>query len=110
REHSRPPDMSKPYARATVLHATGKQATLAGPGGARWERRGVCIVQCFGPLKNGRGLTVAEGLATVAKNAYEGKASPEGIWFRNCRINEVGSADGLYQVNAIAEFYYDEVK
>lgn len=105
----RPADLA--YARATVMHTDGGQATLVDSVGAiRWRRRGFCIVQCFGPQSTGKGLTIAEGLATIAKNAFEGRSSPGGIWFRNCRINEVGISGAWFQVNAIAEFTYEEVK
>ena len=109
-ENSSPPSNQEPYARATVLHTAGRQATLAGPGGARWERRGVCLIQCFGPVQGGKGLTLAERMATVAKDAFEGKSTPEGVWFRNCRQIDIGSADGWFQINVAADFQYDEVK
>lgn len=99
------------YARAVVLHQSGMQASLAGDTGIKmWRRSGVVIVQCFGPLSSGKGLTIAEGLATIVKNSFEGLASPGGIWFRNVRINEVGPNDAWYQVNTIADFTYDEVR
>lgn len=105
------PSNEYPFARATVLHGSAGQSTLNTPLSIRWKRNGVVIIQCFGPLSSARGLAIAEALATVAKDAYEGQASVGGIWFRNCRVNEVGpTADGWYQVNAIADFTYDEVK
>lgn len=110
-EPSKAPDQGKAYGRATVLHASGSQRSLADETGAkRWDRRGVVMVQCFGPLSGGKGLTIADGLANIALNAYEGKSSPGGAWFRNCRLNEVGASDGLFQINVVAEFQYDEVK
>lgn len=109
-ENSVLPSNQEPFVRATVLHASGRQATLAGPGGARWERRGICIIQCFGPIQGGKGLTLADRMAAVAKDAFEGRSTPEGVWFRNCRLSEVGPADGWFQMNVAAEFTYDEVK
>lgn len=105
------PPADQPYARATVLHSDRNQASLAGADSLRrYDNTGVVIVQCFGPLTGGKGMTTAEALALIAKNAYEGKSSPGGIWFRRCRTNEIGPSDGWYQINAVAEFTYDEVR
>ena len=64
------------------------------------------MVQCFGPLANG-GLTLAEALAKVAREAFEGSVSPGGIWFRKCRVNEIGPDANWFQVNMVADFEYD---
>lgn len=104
------PDQGTTYARATVRHTVGGQRSLGQVGNRIFTHPGVIIIQCFGPVKSGNGLTIAEGLANIAKDAFEGRSSSS-IWFQNCRINEVGSAvDGWYQVNAVADFSYDEVK
>jgi hypothetical protein len=111
----KPPDTSDlsyaaGYARATVLHSGGRQSTLGGKSGTRFDRSGVVIIQCFGPIGIGKGLTNAEQIATMALDALEGKTTPGGIWFRNCRPNDIGPADGWFQINVVAEFLYDEVK
>jgi hypothetical protein len=108
--HINPPDQSQGYARATVLHSTGGQSSLGGTNGVRFSRQGVAIIQCFGPLGIGKSLTISEEIASMALDAFEGKTTPGGIWFRNCRFNEIGPADGWFQINVIAEFIYDEVK
>jgi hypothetical protein len=110
-EPGAPPDQAAGWARVTVLHATGQQATLANDVGCRRFRRdGTIIVQCFAP-RGKRGLTLAEALATVAKDAFEGKHSPNGeAWFSNATIHEVGPDKGWFQVNASIQFQYDEVK
>lgn len=99
-----------PYARATVRHFTGGQATLGSVGSRRFNREGAIFVQCFAPLGIGNPLTIAERLGRIARDAFEGRSSPGGIWFRNPRLNEVGPADGWFQVNVVAPFTYDEVK
>lgn len=100
-----------PYARISVKHDNGLgQTSLGGVGRRQFTRTGHVFVQCFVPLGIGNPLTIALRLGRIALNAYEGHSSPGGIWFRNCRINEVGPADGRYQVNAVIQFTYDEVK
>lgn len=105
------PPQGVPFARATVNHVDGRQGALTNDtGNDLFERTGFLTLQTFGPLASGKGLTIAEGLANIALKAFEGKASPGGIWFGNCRVNEVGVTDGWYQINVIVEFSYDEVK
>lgn len=106
-----PPPVDKAYGRATVLHVAGRQQSLAGEGGARrYGRRGMVVVQVFGPMNDGKGLKIAGALAKIVTDTYEGKSSPSGIWFRNVRFNEIGADDGRFQINAYADFQYDEVK
>lgn len=106
-----PPSLEFAYARASVVHNTGRQASLAGEAGAkRFRRTGILFVQCFAPLGIENPLTIADNLGRIVLDAFEGRSSPGGIWFRSCRLNEIGPTDGWYQVNVIAEFSYDEVK
>jgi hypothetical protein len=111
KEEITPPLTDLGYARVTVLHNRSQQSSLAGEvGSIRWTRSGLVIIQCFGPINTGRGLDTSLALAKIAKDAFEGKSSPGGIWFRRCGINEIGPSNGWFQVNASAEFTYDEVK
>lgn len=111
-EQSSPPDRSaQAFARIKMDHVQRTQGSLSNESGQRkWLNEGIIMIQCFGSVSTGRGLGIAESLAILAKNAFEGKTSPGGIWFRKCRTNEVGSEDGWFQVNAVAEFSYDEVR
>jgi hypothetical protein len=98
-----------PWARAVVKHLNGGQASLANFNGtSRYRRAGIFTVQVFTPY--GGGLSLSDTLVSVIVNAFEGKASTNGVWFRQVRINEVGQ-DGLwYQTNVLINFEYDEVK
>jgi hypothetical protein len=109
-DYQDPPPLGSPYARAHIVHSGGQQSSLGPVGGRLFERTGVIIVQCFAPTSSGKSGTLSVSLATIAKNAFEGRASPGGIWLRRCRISEVGSENGWFQVNAQAEFTYSEVK
>jgi hypothetical protein len=105
-----PPAMEVSYARASVKHFTGTQGSLGGTGNRRFNRTGAVFIQTFAPLGIGNPLTIAVRLGRIALEAFEGRSSPGGIWFRGCRLMEIGHSDGRYQVNVIAEFTYDEVK
>jgi hypothetical protein len=87
----------------------GNQASLANDGGRRrWERTGLVTVQIFVPA--GEGLSEAYSLAKTVADAYEGTTTASGVWFRNVRVNEVGADGAWFQVNALIEFIYDEIK
>lgn len=103
------PKAQSPWARLTVRHGPSAQASLAGGTGARrWERQGIITVQIFIP--NGQGLSEGYSLGKIVADAFEGKASPLQVWFRNVRVNEIGPSGEWYQFNAIIEFTYDEIK
>lgn len=105
----RPTDTA--WARFVIRHTLGEQATLSGDtnGLRRYEKFGFVSVQIFAPISSGGGLSLADDLADVAKSAFEGKSTDNGIWFQNVRINEVGVDDAWVQVNVIADFRYDEL-
>lgn len=98
-----------PWARLTVQHNRGDQEALANAIGRRlFSRDGLVIVQIFTPA--GEGLRTSDALAKVVSDALEGKATPNGVWFRNVRLREVGPDGAFHQVNVIAEFVYSEAK
>lgn len=105
-----PPALTLPYARASVKHFTGGQGSLGEVGNRLFNRTGAVFVQVFVPTGIGNYLTIALRLGRIALAAFEGRSSPGGIWFRSCRLTEIGPSDGRYQVNVTAEFTYDEVK
>ncbi len=98
-----------PWARVQVRTVTGNQASLSGDlGTLRWDRGGNVIIQIFVPL--GEGLSEAKQLVKIVLDAYEGVTTPNGVWFRNARQNEVGSDGVWHQTNVIVDFTYDEIK
>lgn len=104
-----PAGSSDPWARVSLAHVTGNQATLSNPTGQkRWRRNGILTVQVFTPL--GEGLSEGYSLAKVVADAYEGTATPSQVWFRNVRINEVGPDGEWFQTNVLVDFTYDEIK
>ncbi len=56
----------------------------------------------LGGMENGRLLAV------VARNAFRGKKTSGGVWFRNVTIKELDPEDSFYRLNVIAEYEYDE--
>lgn len=104
-----PPDTLDAFARITVTHALGEQATLAnGTGNRKFSRTGLVTIQIF--TKYGEGLVLSDKLAKVAVDAFEGNTTASGIWFRNVTANEIGLTADKFQVNVTADFTYDEIK
>jgi hypothetical protein len=104
-----PPDSNSVWARAILRHATGAQASLSGPinGATRWNNGGTVFIQVFGPV--GDGSSAAYDAAKIVADAYKG-ARNLSVWFRNVRINEVGTRGAFEQINVLADFSYDEIR
>lgn len=108
-EDAAAPGAFTPWARFSLRHNRGEQEALANPLGSRlFFRDGILLVQIFTP--SGEGLTRSYDLAKVAADAFEGRKTPGGVWFRSVRIREVGPDGNWYQLNVTADFQYNEVK
>lgn len=103
-----PPKADEPYARIAVRHTSAGQSTLGPAGGRRFTHSGLVTVQVFAPFSAGGGLSLAEQLAMVARDAFRGVGTDSGIWFRNTRISEVGPSGAWFQLNVVSEFQYDD--
>lgn len=104
------PPHGTPWAKVTIRHTLGSQASLSSDTGLRrFEKIGIVTCQIFTPLETGSGLVQAERLAQVAKKAFEGKSTSSAVWFRSVRINEAGVDGPWFQMNVISEFQYDEL-
>lgn len=103
------PPTSGGYARITVAHTGGTQATLANAEGKRrWRSTGTLTVQLFTPP--GGGQVLSDKLVTIAKNAFQGVSTAGGVVFRDVSIREIGAVSGWYQANVLVAFEYDEVR
>ena len=105
------PKPTEAYARVRVRHTTSRQATFGPTGGRRFTRPGFVAVQVFAPIAGGAGLTFAESLSIIARNAFEGRGTDSGIWFRRSVIEDIGQTEGTWhQMNVVVEFEYDEMR
>lgn len=97
------------WARVTVRHQAGEQATLSdGIGRRRFRHTGTVFVQIFTPFDDG--MVESDELATIAKDAFEGEVTPGRVIFRRVRINEIGQDGQWFQTNVLAEFEYDLIR
>jgi len=104
------PTPNAPWARFDLRHTLGRQTTFGSTGHRRFLRKGLIQIQVFVPNSRGVGLSDAEKYSTIARDAFEGKGTPSGIWFRNASIQEIGVNEGWFQMNVSVEFVYDEMK
>lgn len=99
----------QPFGRATVQHFGGGQTSLSNDTGSKtFTRTGLITVQIFTPA--GDGYDLADAFAKVVLDAFEGKQSTNGVWFRNARLTEVGRSGAWTQTNVLVDFTYDETK
>lgn len=103
------PDPEKYWARYSLAHDLGHQATLGQSGGRRFSKGGLVTVQLFAPLSKGGGLGPILALAQIVQGAYEGQHSDSGVWFQDVVIKEIGTSDSWYQVNVQSRFRYEEL-
>lgn len=106
-----PPSGDTEWWRVDITHDDGSQGSLSGPAGGvkRWRRSGQVIVQCFARVAAGS-IDRANEMACAVRDAFQGRATDGGVWFRNCSTREVGVDKHWFQVNASITFEYDEVK
>ena len=97
------------WARITVRHATGTQASLSNRSGQRtWNRTGIVTVQIF--TQFGKSQQLSDLLSQIVEDAYDGAATPSNVWFRDTVGSEVGVDGEWFQVNVTSTFNYDEIK
>lgn len=97
------------WARVTVRHEEGRQSSLSGGlGSQKYLRTGTLFVQIFEP--SGEGLSSIDLSAKIIMDAFEGKASPNGVWFRNVTFQEIGPDGNFFNGNVTIDFEYDELK
>jgi hypothetical protein len=101
------PPSDGPWARVTIRHMTGDQATLGPPGQRKYERGGLLTVQAF--AIPGGGLSSGPDIVKIMEDALRSGSTPSGVWFRKVRVNEMGRDGRWFATNVVAEFVYDEI-
>lgn len=97
------------WARVSIIHNKGIQATLGAIGSRRFRKLGIIVVQIFSP--SGGGLTVNDALVKIAIDTFEGKnTKPDGVTFLNVRSQEIGTSGSWFQTNVTSQFEYDIIK
>ena len=109
-EEPETPDSSKYWARVSIQTVFEEQTALAGNDTKRrYTASGLVFVQLFCPKSVSDSGEVGRKLAEISRNAFRCKSSPNNVWFRNARINELSPENLFHRFNVVAEFEYDEV-
>lgn len=107
------PANDKFWLRLSLLNAKESQSTLSNcegaPGKKRYTAAGLVYMQLFCPKSTVNADQLGQQLSKVARNAYRGKKTAGGIWFRNVRIVPTIPEELFYRFNIIAEYTYDEI-
>ena len=101
-------DDNSSWASFSIRHASSTQRTLGGQGNRIFTRTGFVIVSIF--FQVGKGLSEGYALAKVVTDVYEGICSPNGVQFRDIRLQEIGRDGQFFQINVLIDFEYDEIK
>ena len=104
-------DASKSWVRFTIKHLDGgfSKASLSGSGGERiYHRDGVVHINIFTPVQ--KSINTDSALTSIVLNAFEGKATPGGVWVRSVSFAEAGVSGAWFQTNIKAKFNYSECK
>ncbi len=99
---------SKLWARLTVESADERQTTLR-LNCQRFTISGLVFVQIFAPPAIDMANEYLQKLAVVARNAFRGKSTDGGIWFRNFAIKPLPPENSWLRINVAGEFEFDEI-
>lgn len=112
-------DIDRARAHVFFAHTEPGQQRLSGAFNRRkYQRAALLTVQIRAPIADGQGLSLCQKLAKLVADAFEGK-SVGSLWFRNVRVQEIGTPQGgltsqrvneWYQTNVYVECRYDEIK
>lgn len=106
KDFTAPSDRSQQWAEVDIEHTDGAQASLAGADGSRrWRRSGVCTISLYFPVTGDLGPinTTAEEVEQL----YQGKRSPNDVWFRGVRTIEDKTYTTWYKLDVFFLFEYD---
>lgn len=102
------PVVQEPWARVTVKHAVGGQASLSDDTGKKiYTQVGTIFIQLFAP--QGAGQVQARDLAQLVLVAYS-KNGGGSVWYRNQRMKEIGSDGAFDNTNVLIDFTYDDLR
>lgn len=104
------PTVQEPWARVTVKHAIGGQASLSDDTGKKvFTQLGTIFIQIFAP--QGAGQVQARDLAQLLLVAYSKRKNGVGsVWYRNQRMKEIGSDGAFDNTNVLIDFTYDDLR
>lgn len=101
------PDRSKFWARASHKTALTEQAAFT-VGSKHFTTKGILYIQVFCPFTTQKAVGLGRKLAVLVRNAYSGKESAGGVWFRNPKIVDRPVDKDWFQLVVSVEYTFDE--
>lgn len=96
------------WARVTLQHASGGQASLTGALGTKlYDRRGLLTIQLFTRYD---GLITADAAAESIEDFFINNASDSEVEYFNVVSQEVGEEGPWFQTNIVIDFEYRQVR
>ena len=101
-----------PWCRVVVRHSDASKVSLTDSSKTgRYRRNGFAWVQVFVPDAGGMSWGIAQQLAQVARNAFEGKRAANGaVLFTKTQIVDRPKDGPFFNFDIKAFFYWDELK
>jgi hypothetical protein len=110
-EEPEKPDASKYWVRLSQQSVNETQKTFVGENSKkRFQNDGLVFVQLFCPKVDSQSFQIGRELAVVARDAFRGKVTSSGVWFRNARIKELSDEEGYHRFNVVADYQFDEME
>jgi len=107
------PPKDKFWARVSYNGVFEEQSTLSNcvgePGKKHYEAGGFLYVQLFSPKSLPTAAYKGRQLAVLARNAFRGKVTAGGVWFRRVRIEDMPEEESFLVKRVVAEPEYDEL-
>jgi hypothetical protein len=95
------------WCRFVIQEADSRQETLGPVGGRRWRREGVARLALYCP--SNKGTLKSDGMVKTFRGVFEG-VSFSGVYFTNCQVSDLGIEGASWRVDALAQFWFEEIK
>lgn len=101
----RPADQS--WCRFAVQETTSTQETLGAVGSRRYRRQGVARLALYCPTNGG--TLKSDAMVKAYRDVFEG-VSFGGVYFTDCQVVDLGAEGAVWRVDALASFWFEELK
>jgi hypothetical protein len=98
---------SQSWCRFSIQEGGSRQETLGGVGSRRYRRDAVARLAIYCP--SGQGTVKADAMVKAFRDLFEG-VSFSGVYFTDCQVQELGVEGASWRVDALASFWFEELK
>lgn len=95
------------WCRLAIQESGSQQETLGPIGSRRYRRSGAARLALYCPT--GKATLKSDTLVAAFRAVFEG-VSFSGVYFTDCQVTELGVEGASWRVDALASFWFEEVK